>query len=139
MISDVELKRIVLDLIKSDSSDYTISDLVQDGYGDQVFNILKDLKRDVENQFIASKARVYDMQALCATASATGELVPVKVDKTYNGRVVEVMDYKEPGVALSMTMARESRWKVKNNKFLSAIETKISDIRYHMDMSAGAD
>lgn len=98
---------------------------------DNIFNtrtVLVNLKRDVEAQFIASRARLNEFLVVC-NLTAAGETVEVPGVADNSGRVVEPGQHHPPATAYLIMCGREHRWKVRNVRFLALIENALEEVK----------
>lgn len=96
---------------------------------DRSIQYLIGVKRDVESQFIASKTRLQEFFADCETARGEGTQVELITEVYEHGSKVKKGEMLPPSVAYARFQAREYRWKVKTVRYLSLIESAITEIK----------
>ena len=93
--------------------------------------VLTGLKRDVEAQFIASKARLNEFKTVCDLA-ADGEMVEVPQILDSRGFATTPAEKHWPDTAYLIVCGREHRWKVRNVRFLALIESALEEVSIKM-------
>ena len=94
----------------------------------QTRTVLTGLKRDVEAQFIAMKARLNEFRTVCDLAidDDKGVWVPALIDG--RGHELEPGTSYAPDTAYLVMCGRENRWKVRNVRFLALIERALEEV-----------
>lgn len=93
--------------------------------------IIKDLKGDIEAQFIAHEARMADMRGIVATAIRTDAEEPIRIQLGKDDDDEPIYEFHPPAIALDVFNAHELRWKVRTTRFLYLIESALEDALDH--------
>jgi hypothetical protein len=86
-------------------------------------------KRDVESQFVGAKAKMEDFFALCEQARRINHNVYVNVETATSDKNLPQICSFPPTEAYARFCAQINRWKLKNLRFLSLIETAIAALK----------
>jgi hypothetical protein len=89
--------------------------------------MLKDLKQDIDAQFIACDARLADMAATAATAERVDPDEPIRIQMGVDEKDNPIYEWHPPAIAEQVFKAKELRWQVRTKRFGYLIESAIED------------
>lgn len=131
METSAQLQTLLMSFVRERDSfspdDFTT--ITSDSNIEHSIKYLISVKRDVESQFIASKNRIHDFFAECEEARRNQTDAILITEKFESGTKVKKTEELPPSEAYAKFLAREGRWKVKTVRYLSLIESAITELK----------